>query len=48
VGRVYYNGFWRYRMGGMARIDLTQDRDQWRAFVSMLMGFQVLQNAGEF
>jgi hypothetical protein len=32
--------------GGMDWTDLAQDRDQWRAFVSMIMNVWVLQNVG--
>jgi hypothetical protein len=34
--------------GGMDWIDLTQDRDQWRALVYTVMNLRVLQNVGKF
>jgi hypothetical protein len=34
--------------GGMDRIDLAQDRDQWRALLNMAMDLQVPINAGKF
>jgi hypothetical protein len=33
---------------GMDWIDLTEDRDQWRALVSTVMKHRVPQNAGKF
>jgi hypothetical protein len=32
----------------MDRIDLAQDRDQWRALVDMIMNHQVPYNVGKF
>jgi hypothetical protein len=34
--------------GGMAWIDLAQDRDQWRALVNTVMNLEAPQNAGKF
>jgi hypothetical protein len=34
--------------GSMDRIDLAQDRDQWRALVNTAMDFRVPQNVGKF
>jgi hypothetical protein len=34
--------------GSMDWIDLTQDRDQWRALVNMVMNLWVPKNAGKF
>jgi hypothetical protein len=34
--------------GGMDWIDLTQDRDQWKALVNTLMNLWVSYNAGNF
>jgi hypothetical protein len=33
---------------GMDRIDMAQDRDQWRALVNVVMNLRVLYNAGKF
>jgi hypothetical protein len=33
---------------GMDRIDLAQDRDQWKAVVNTVMNLRVPQNAGKF
>jgi hypothetical protein len=33
---------------GMDRIDLAQDRDQWRALVNTVMKLRVPQNVGKF
>jgi hypothetical protein len=34
--------------GGIHWIDLTQDRDRWRAFVNVVMNLQERENAGIF
>jgi hypothetical protein len=34
--------------GGIDRTDLTQDRDQWRALVGMVMNLWVQSNVGKF
>jgi hypothetical protein len=33
---------------GVDWIDVTQDRDQWRALVDTVMNFRVLKNAGKY
>jgi hypothetical protein len=33
---------------GMDWIDLTEDRDQWRALVNTIINLRVPQNAGKF
>jgi hypothetical protein len=33
---------------GIDWIDLTQDKDQWRALVNTIMNLQVPENAGKF
>jgi hypothetical protein len=33
---------------GMEWIDLTQDRDQWRALMNTVMNLRVSKNAGKF
>jgi hypothetical protein len=38
----------RVERGGMYWIDLTQDRDQWRAVVNTVLHLQVLRNVGKF
>jgi hypothetical protein len=35
-------------LGGMDRIDLAQDRDQWRALVDTAMTLRVQQNVAKF
>jgi hypothetical protein len=34
--------------GGMASIDLAEDRDRWWSLVNMVMNLQVAKNAGNF
>jgi hypothetical protein len=34
--------------GGMDWIDLTEDRDQWRALVNTVMNLRVSKNTGKF
>jgi hypothetical protein len=34
--------------GGMDWIDMAQDRDRWRAVVSVVMNLRVPRNCGEF
>jgi hypothetical protein len=34
--------------GGMDWIDMAQDRDRWRALLSVVMNLQVPQNVGNF
>jgi hypothetical protein len=34
--------------GGMARIDLAQDRGRWWALFNAVMNFRVPQNSGNF
>jgi hypothetical protein len=33
---------------GVDWMDITQDRDQWRALVNTVLNFRVPQNAGKF
>jgi hypothetical protein len=41
VGRTILNGFAGSRWGVMDWIDLSQDRDRWRALVNVVVNLQV-------
>jgi hypothetical protein len=47
-GRIILKWIFKKWKGGMDWIDMAQDRDRWRAVVSVVMNLRVRQNAGNF
>jgi hypothetical protein len=47
-GRLILNGSLGSGMGVIHWIDLTQDRDRWRALVNVVRNIRVPQNVGNF